>query len=86
MDPATILMLVRAAPKVLRIVKGAVPVLEALKKVAPEVLPVVRELSKTLFPNLPRGEAVEKTAEVLFHPMTKEEEKRWMDHATGSVD
>lgn len=79
-------MIARAAPKVLQVLKTAVPVIEALKQVAPEVLPVVRDLSKTLFPNLPRGEAVQKTAEILFHPMTQEEEKRWMDHATGSVN
>lgn len=81
---------IAALPVIQAAFKEGIPALHAAEQAAPELAASLRELARHI-PNvagLSAAAHLENVARAAFgfHPMTPEEERRWMDGATGGND
>lgn len=78
--------ILKVAPLIKQAVAAGKPILDAIKEVAPELVPILKKIGTTLFPAAQSDEEAAAniaTAWFLPHKMTREEEEAWFQRAQG---
>lgn len=82
----SVAVFVQNSPAIVQALESeAGPIIEIIEKIAPEVVSKAEEIAMDLFKNVDMTKAVEFVLTKLFapHKMTREEEERWFQQATG---